>query len=77
VLSSQSVLTADAFFDKLQEESKPDELSSLNEYLDGYERRYIQQILKTMDGRIAETSAALGISRKTLWEKMRKLKLPH
>ncbi len=75
VLSSQAVLTADAFFDRLQELSTPDELSSLNEYLDGYERRYIQQILKTMDGRIAETSAALGISRKTLWEKMRKLKL--
>jgi DNA-binding NtrC family response regulator len=75
ILSSQAVLTPDAFFDKPQELAEPDELSSLNEYLDGYERRYIQQILKSKDGRIAETAAALGISRKTLWEKMRKLTL--
>ena len=76
VLSSQAVLTPEAFFDKHQELEKPAELSSLNEYLDGYERRYIQQILKSKDGRIAETAAVLGISRKTLWEKMRKLNLP-
>jgi DNA-binding NtrC family response regulator len=75
VLSSQAVLTPEAFFDEPQELAKPDEFSSLNEYLDVYERRYIQQILKTKDGRIAETATALGISRKTLWEKMRKLKL--
>jgi DNA-binding NtrC family response regulator len=76
VLSSQAVLTPESFFDKPQESAKPAEFSSLNEYLDGYERRYIQQILKTKDGRIAETAAVLGISRKTLWEKMRKLHLP-
>ena len=75
VLSSQPVLAPEAFFDKPQELVKPDEFSSLNEYLDGYERRYIQQILKTRDGRIAETAAVLNISRKTLWEKMKKLKL--
>jgi two-component system response regulator AtoC len=69
------VLTPEAFFDEPQELAKPDEFSSLNESLDVYERRYIQQILKTKDGRIAETATALGISRKTLWEKMRKLKL--
>jgi len=73
VLSSQAVLTPEALFNKPQELAKPDELSSLNEYLDGYERSYIQQVLKTKDGRIAETAAALGISRKTLWEKMKKL----
>jgi DNA-binding NtrC family response regulator len=75
VLSNQAVLTPESFFDDLKELPKPDQLSPLNEYLDGYERRYIQQILKAKEGRIAETSAALGISRKTLWEKMKKLKL--
>ncbi len=76
VLSSQAVLTPEAFFDQPKELVKTPEVTSLNEYLDGYERRYIQQTLRTKDGRIAETAAALGISRKTLWEKMRKLNLP-
>jgi len=76
VLSSQAVLTPESFFDKPQEMAKPAEFSSLNDYLHDYERRYIAQILESKEGRIADTATALGISRKTLWEKMRKLNLP-
>jgi DNA-binding NtrC family response regulator len=75
VLSSQAVLTSESFFDKPQEPAPSVEASSLNEYLGSYERSYIQQMLKNKEGRIAETAAALGISRKTLWEKMKKLDL--
>ena len=37
------------------------------------ERSHIVEALAANDGRIAETAAQLGISRKNLWEKMRKL----
>ena len=37
------------------------------------ERETIRQALRLHDGRIQQTAAALGISRKTLWEKMKKL----
>ncbi len=37
------------------------------------ERETILQALRLHDGRIQQTAAALGISRKTLWEKMKKL----
>ena len=74
-LSNLAVLMPEASFDKPQELTQPGELTSLNEYLGNHERRYIEQILKSKDGRIAETAAVLGISRKTLWEKMKKLNL--
>ncbi len=47
--------------------------TSLTDYLGSYERHYIEQTLKGKEGRIAESAAVLGISRKTLWEKMKKL----
>jgi len=53
-------------------EAEP-EMTSLNDYLGSYERQYIEQILKSKQGRIADTAAVLGISRKNLWEKMKKL----
>ncbi len=37
------------------------------------ERAYIRRALCECEGRIADTAALLGISRKNLWEKMRKL----
>jgi DNA-binding NtrC family response regulator len=36
---------------------------------------YIRRALNECDGRIADTAALLGISRKNLWEKMRKLEM--
>jgi len=75
ILSSQAVLTPAALFGGMQEpepEAEP-EMTSLNDYLGSYERQYIEQILKSKQGRIADTAAVLGISRKNLWEKMKKL----
>ena len=47
----------------------------LSDHLQECERAYIRRALTECDGRIADTSALLGISRKNLWEKMRKLEM--
>jgi transcriptional regulator of acetoin/glycerol metabolism len=39
------------------------------------EREFIQQTLISHDWHIIESAAALGISRKNLWEKMKKFDL--
>jgi len=77
ILSQQTVLTAELLFDDVP--SAPPEQSqgveSLNEYLHACERKYIEDSLRINGGHIAETAAALGISRKNLWEKMKKLQI--
>jgi DNA-binding NtrC family response regulator len=45
----------------------------LREYLTSCEKRYIEHCLETNEGRIGDTAEDLGISRKSLWERMRKL----
>jgi DNA-binding NtrC family response regulator len=49
------------------------ERQHLGDYLQACERDYIRRALGECDGRIAETAGMLGISRKNLWQKMRKL----
>ena len=49
--------------------------NSLNEYLQSCERKYIEEALRSNHGRIGETAASLKISRKNLWQKMKKLNL--
>ncbi|MGE5096038.1 MAG: sigma-54-dependent transcriptional regulator [Betaproteobacteria bacterium] len=46
---------------------------NLNDYLMECERAYIRSMLDLENGQIARTAARLGISRKNLWEKMKKL----
>jgi DNA-binding NtrC family response regulator len=73
ILSSHAVLTPEVLFGNAHEAKEEESSSSLHDNLDRYERHYIQQILKSNGGRIAESAAVLGISRKNLWEKMRRL----
>ncbi len=47
----------------------------LSDHLQECERAYIRRALAECGGRIADTAALLGISRKNLWEKMRKLEM--
>ena len=47
----------------------------MNDYLQISEKKYIEERLCANDRRIAETASELGISRKTLWEKMKKLQI--
>ena len=51
------------------------ERQPLGDYLQACERDYISRALDECGGRIAETAGMLGISRKNLWQKMRKLGL--
>lgn len=46
---------------------------SLDDYLSGCERRYIENSLDVNAGRIGVTAESLGISRKSLWVKMKRL----
>jgi len=48
---------------------------ALSDHLQECERAYIRRALTECEGRIADTAALLGISRKNLWEKMRKLEM--
>jgi len=48
---------------------------SLASYLAACERRYIESVLRQSGGQVGKAAARLGISRKNLWEKVRKLGL--
>ena len=48
---------------------------ALKDYLERCARDHITQILEEHAWRVAETAAALGISRKNLWEKMRRYEI--
>ncbi|WP_462320567.1 sigma-54-dependent transcriptional regulator [Halochromatium sp.] len=48
---------------------------TLETYLAGCERRYIERALEVNAGRIVQTAERLGISRKSLWERMRRFGL--
>ncbi len=67
---SASMLFPDIAAANPEPEAAPE---SLVDYLRACERRYIRDALNQHHGRIAETAAHLGISRKNLWEKMKKL----
>jgi len=78
ILSRQGPLTAQDLFGETQPvpvEEHGHEFASLNDYLHACERQYIEGMLRTNNWRIAETAAELGISRKNLWEKMKKLQI--
>lgn len=47
----------------------------LGEYLDACERDYITRALSEAEGKISRAAVLLGISRKNLWQKMRRLKI--
>jgi DNA-binding NtrC family response regulator len=77
ILSSGPLLEAEAFFsDSLERgDDSPQVSASLADYLMGCEREYLLHTLGQHDGHITHAAEALGIARKTLWEKMRKLGL--
>lgn len=79
ILDGATVLTAESLFGAgivvpVEETVGPFRLA---DYVADAERRLIQWALADNHGRIAETASQLGISRKNLWEKMRKLAIPN
>ena len=75
ILSSGPLLGAEAFFGGGidGEVTQPLESESLSEYLMGCERDYLSLILERHGGHMTHAAEALGITRKTLWEKLRRL----
>jgi len=64
---------ADIFPTTPVDEQRCEPEPSLESYLEGCERRYIERALEVNEGRIMLTAQHLGISRKSLWERMRRL----
>jgi len=81
ILSSKSVLSADLLFGRIgsvevdEVHQASGSIDSLNEYLQSCERKYIEEALALNNGRIGDTAASLKISRKNLWQKMKRLQI--
>jgi DNA-binding NtrC family response regulator len=74
ILSPERSLGAEAFFGAATGASPPPGAAgTLSGYLQERERDFIVQALARHDWHIARTAEHLGISRKNLWEKMKKL----
>ncbi|MEH6727772.1 MAG: sigma-54 dependent transcriptional regulator [Hyphomicrobiales bacterium] len=56
-------------------QSEPDQNETLSDRVSGFERNAIATALTTHQGRLKETYEALGLSRKSLYEKMQKYNL--
>jgi len=77
ILSSQKVLTGSVLLDPggMDTDAIPALTEKLGEHMAATEREFIRQTLEHHDWHIIETAEALGISRKNLWEKMKKFDL--
>lgn len=74
VLSTEPVISERELFEDDSRRFSPSAgLQSLDEFLADAERFYIDAALKREGGRILHTATVLGVSRKTLWEKMKRL----
>lgn len=75
ILTGADLLGPEAFFseDAIATAPSVESPEHLCTYLEECERAYIRRMLDLEDGQIARTAARLGISRKNLWEKMKKL----
>lgn len=67
------IMPADLFPERTGSTDKP--LSSLAQVRDEAERRQIERALAQSEGQIIQAARTLGVSRTTLWEKMRRLGL--
>lgn len=75
ILSSGPLLDAEAFFGGLDadHEAEPRTSESLAEYLMACERDYLLMTLDRHGNHMTHAAEALGITRKTLWEKLKRL----
>ncbi len=79
ILSRHATLESEDLFEELtthpsdkERPGAPSDGDDLGQYLRACERAYIQRALTKHSWHIAHTAAYLGISRKNLWEKMKK-----
>ncbi|NQV83089.1 MAG: sigma-54-dependent Fis family transcriptional regulator [Rhodospirillales bacterium] len=72
-LADNPVLRAQNLFPEADEASSKDEIPTLQQVREASERRHIQRVLEHTDGNASAAAGLLGVSRTTLWEKMKKL----
>jgi DNA-binding NtrC family response regulator len=77
ILTEGETLEAEALFEEasLHHISRYQAGDGLSDYLQACERMYLLRALERNHGQIGASAADLGISRKNLWEKMRKLEI--
>ncbi|WP_298830565.1 sigma-54 dependent transcriptional regulator [uncultured Piscinibacter sp.] len=77
ILSGDTTLEPSALFESWPEGAagQAHAAGTLEQYIRDCERGYIQQALERCQGQIGNTAAHLGISRKNLWEKMKRLQI--
>jgi DNA-binding NtrC family response regulator len=77
VLSSATTLEPSSLFENWPENAleQANAADTLDQYIRDCERGYIQQALQQCHGQIGTTAVHLGISRKNLWEKMKRLQI--
>ena len=77
ILSGDSTLEPAALFESWSDTGleQAQATGTLEQYIRSCERGYIQQALQRCEGQIGNTAAYLGISRKNLWEKMKRLQI--
>lgn len=73
LLTQGPMLSAELLFGKASKQPKSTLEAPLGDWLSSQERAYILQALATQDWRVQDTAKLLGISRKNLWEKMKRL----
>jgi transcriptional regulator of acetoin/glycerol metabolism len=72
VLAEGPFLTPELLFDGNDSSSEATPAATLGDHLAVHERDYILRALDARGWQIQETAKLLGISRKNLWEKMKK-----
>jgi len=72
--TTPALAAVDLFPDLVVESSigKPTPLRSLSDHLESSERAFLVATLQELGGAVGEAANRLGISRKTLWEKMKR-----
>ena len=77
IVAGGPILGPEAFFGENAIPSMPSIADgNLSDYLHECERNYIAQALRINDNHMTKTAESLGISRKSLWDKMRRLGIP-
>ncbi len=75
ILSQQEVIGPNEFYTPEQMENEDACNLSLKESIEQYEENLLRETLEHHEWRINESAVSLGISRKSLWEKMRRYEI--
>jgi DNA-binding NtrC family response regulator len=72
ILSERSTLEVADLFEERQADPPTAELPTLHDFVADAEKAYLASVLARFGGRVGAAAQALGISRKTLWEKSKR-----